>query len=257
MSKHRPPPPSDRTTPAGGRPAAPRRPGPWSLAARIAVSLLVVWHLAAVALAPLSIAVSMSEPMSASAPDKVATPLALAVAQRPPMQWYLDGLYLNHGYHFFAPDPGAGHLIRYTLYGPSGNELESGEFPHAEQHWPRLLYHRYFMLADQCEGPVPIEAEQQRWLQRYLSAYGQELLRQHDGASVRVQRVIHYPLYLDDALAGRELTFPETYRTEIEVVERRQEADLPASEADPAAGAAHRRQEFRRDVASGWRGSTR
>ena len=75
--------------------------------------------------------------------------LVMNIAQHPPMQWYLDALYMNQGHSFFAPDVGPGHLIRYQLLDQSGHEIEQGDFPSRKEHWPRLLYHRYFMLADQ------------------------------------------------------------------------------------------------------------
>ena len=72
-----------------------------------------------------------------------------AIAQHWPMQWYLDALYMNQGHSFFAPEVGPGHMIRYQLLDQSGHEIEHGDFPSRKEHWPRLLYHRYFMLADQ------------------------------------------------------------------------------------------------------------
>ena len=68
---------------------------------------------------------------------------------RPYSQW----LYINHGYFFFAPNPGPGHLIQCSFTPP--NEGDSAEessskltLPDRNEHWPRLLYHRYFMLSE-------------------------------------------------------------------------------------------------------------
>jgi hypothetical protein len=253
MSKNRPnqyQTPADRETPGTPRGRPGRHPGQLPFVVRAVVSLLLVWHITAVFMAPMSIAVVMSEPTSVSDPARVEVPLPVQIAQKR-MQWYLDALYLNHGYHFFAPNPGAGHLIRYWVFDARGNELRTGEFPNSKEYWPRLLYHRYFMLADQCEGPTPVESEQTRWKQTYLTAYARELLRQYGGESVRVQRIIHYPLFRDDALEGRSLTYPETYRMDLEVVQRRQDLDLPAPNQS-----SHWNQ-LRRDVASGWQGGVR
>jgi len=60
---------------------------------------------------------------------------------------YAQFMSLNNGYRFFAPDPGPGHLIRYEVVGPSG-VIEKGRFPDREKHWPRLLYHRHFMISE-------------------------------------------------------------------------------------------------------------
>lgn len=69
------------------------------------------------------------------------TPLARAVA---PLH---RALFLGHGYRFFGPDPGPSHLVSYTAARSDGSRLE-GHFPDRERHWPRLLYHRWFMLSE-------------------------------------------------------------------------------------------------------------
>ena len=78
------------------------RPGRLGPALRIAISILIVWHFGLIFLAALSIPFS--------------SPLVYALAQKPPMQWYLDALYLNQGHSFFAPEVGPGHVIYYELF---------------------------------------------------------------------------------------------------------------------------------------------
>jgi hypothetical protein len=60
---------------------------------------------------------------------------------------YLQALYLDNGYRFFAPEPGPSHLIRYEADLANGETVE-GIFPTRNEQWPRLLYHRYFMLSE-------------------------------------------------------------------------------------------------------------
>src|SRR4051812_9871294 len=60
---------------------------------------------------------------------------------------YVQAMYLDNGYRFFAPEPGPSHLIRYEILLPDGKRVE-GYFPDRKRHWPRLLYHRYFMLSE-------------------------------------------------------------------------------------------------------------
>jgi len=238
MKPNRPNPPGpERDAPAPQRPRN-RKPGQLPLAVKLFISLLIVWHVTAVFLAPLSIPPS--------------SPLVVDIAQRPPVQWYLDALYLNHGYHFFAPEPSNGHLIRYEVMDDRGGIIAQGEFPNKKDNWPRLLYHRYFMLADQCEVAAANDAEANQWQQTYLKAYAQQLLREHNGAAVRVERVTHFPLRLPDALDGKPLTYPETYRTEMEVVQRRQDLDMPPPNQSGAWN-----NNWRQDVASGWQGGAR
>jgi hypothetical protein len=219
-----------------------RKPGQLHIAFKLLISLLLVWHLAAVFLAPLSIPPS--------------SPLVVDIAQTRPMQWYLDALYLNHGYHFFAPEPSYGHIIKFQVMDSGGALIKEGEFPSKDANWPRLLYHRYFMLADQCQVDAANEAEANQWQQDFLKSYAREILRQNEGAAaVRVQRVVHYPAHLDHVLEEKmELTDPRTYQTETEVVQRRQDLDVPP----PTQGTMYQQQDnWRQDVASGWQGGAR
>src|SRR5687767_12060828 len=151
-----PPPPAGkpRPNPPQREPGAPpRRPGRPPAFVRVIVSALLVWHLLAVFLAPMSVPPSSQ--------------LVIDIAQRPPVQWYLDALYINHGYYFFAPDPGDGHLIYYDVYDKQGNVAKQGKFPDWDIQWPRLWYHRHFMLADQAGAGLPDEQGQRRFLEAY------------------------------------------------------------------------------------------
>lgn len=60
---------------------------------------------------------------------------------------YVEFAYLNHGYFFFAPEPGPSHLIDCKLTDESGEE-STLRFPDRQLQWPRLLYHRHFMLTE-------------------------------------------------------------------------------------------------------------
>jgi len=66
---------------------------------------------------------------------------------------YVDWMYLDHGYFFFAPNPGPSHLVAIQSKVPEPPRASSlrGDaivFPNRNEHWPRLLYHRYFMLSE-------------------------------------------------------------------------------------------------------------
>ncbi len=105
---------------------------PWGPWLRGVVSVLLALHLAAVFVAP------WSSPLPSSDVAQVCA------------RWcapYLNLLYLDHGYRFFAPNPGPSHLVRYELDMPDG-KTKKGRFPDADSHWPRLLYHRHFMISE-------------------------------------------------------------------------------------------------------------
>jgi hypothetical protein len=167
------------------------------------VSLLLVWHLAAVFLAPMSVPPSSQ--------------LVAYVAQQTFMQWYLDALYLNHGYFFFAPNAGGGHLIYYDVYDQQGNAIKQAKFPDWDLQWPRLWYHRHFMLAEQAGSPGD-DPERQR---RSLEAYARQLLRQFNGESIRVRWVEHQAADPSRITPPIKLDAPETYKLLMEVVQRR------------------------------------
>lgn len=105
-----------------------------------------------------------------------------------PVERYAQWLYLDRGYAFFAPDPGPSHLIQARIEtGYGGNQVRSDStdysdrseqptaaseetavseseflFPDLDVQWPRLLYHRHFMLAeflnDSYQPALPTEA---------------------------------------------------------------------------------------------------
>ena len=122
------------------------------------LSLLLVLHLVAIASAPLAM-----EP--ASLPAQKVFGLF-----RP----YLDAAFLNHGYHFFAPEPGPSHLIRYELTFADGR-IESGIFPDPNQQRPRLNYHRHFMLSE-FANQLAVNAAQQTALHDLSLSFARHLM---------------------------------------------------------------------------------
>jgi hypothetical protein len=118
---------------------------------RWTVLILVILHLGAVLAEPLRFF---------SQSDFQAGPEFLALRRW--MAPYVEWLYLDHGYFFFAPNPGPSHLVAVSA-GSSQEQakaqipiLERGlsldrfaaVIPDRKKQWPRLLYHRYFMLSE-------------------------------------------------------------------------------------------------------------
>ena len=109
-------------------------------------------------------------------------------------------LYLNQGHSFFAPEVGPGHIIRYELFDQSGRVVEQGELPNRKEHWPRLRYHRHFMLADQAglsvrQRAVPRLLAARSILEGLCPAFACALTRTQP--AVRVRRIAHWPLPRD------------------------------------------------------------
>ena len=72
-----------------------------------------------------------------------------------------QALFLGHGYRFFGPDPGPSHILEYRIESADGEEIND-KFPDRDQHWPRLLYHRWFMLSETIyEDRFPLIEEEE------------------------------------------------------------------------------------------------
>lgn len=105
---------------------------PWDVGKRIAASIALIAFLFIVIAGPATNPISSAD---------LTAPIGRAM--RPVHQ----SLYLGHGYRFFAPDPGPSHIVMYEI-GMPGDETIVGQFPDAKKQWPRLLYHRWFMLSE-------------------------------------------------------------------------------------------------------------
>lgn len=109
---------------------------------------------------------------------------------------YLHGAYLNHGYRFFAPNPGPSHLVRYEVTLEDGS-TESHRFPSTDEQWPRLLYHRHFMVAERVNQLVSmptaeewaIEMRDQRALADELLRGGQAVLAREIEAEINRRQI--------------------------------------------------------------------
>lgn len=142
---------------------------------------------------------------------------------------YLHATFLRgHGYRFFAPNPGPSHLVRYELLDEADNEISEGTFPNLDQHWPRLLYHRHFMISESMfntanvpSEPPPPEAppsaqEEYRSVtglrDAYLDSISRYLARQHpEAAKIRIVMVQHAIPMPADVANGRPLNDPGLY----------------------------------------------
>lgn len=160
------------------------------------ISAAVLVHLSAVILPPLA--------FQARSPAGLSDLVGKLVK---PVEGYGQFLYVDRGYAFFAPDPGPSHLFQAMITSPDGASVER-MFPDLDDHWPRLLYHRHFMLSEYLEeiyqppGP-PRElfeidkTEAELWAQarsRYehvRRAYVDHLRSQYPNHDVAIRRIEH------------------------------------------------------------------
>ena len=153
---------------------------------------------------------------------------------------YIEAADLNHGYRFFGPDPGPGHLVRYHLEMPDGSSRDD-VFPNLAEERPRLLYHRYFMLSEHLDGlhsdleqlnegllsakgeGLPensLELRQTKIAERksqitydaMIRSYADEILRRTGAKRVHMELIEHDFPSPDEFLKGLRLDDPSLYR---------------------------------------------
>jgi hypothetical protein len=204
----------ENPTPTAGPTAVPAI--VWSPWPRTIVSVLILLHLAAVVLPPLYVWPSSDSKLW----QALATPF-----------WpYIEAADLNHGYRFFGPDPGPSHLVRYHLEMPDGSKRDD-VFPNLAEEWPRLLYHRYFMLSEHLNGlyegqmiasregapglpkdaPQRLAAEQA--YRAMVRSFADELLRRTGAKRVHMELIEHDFPAPEEFLQGVKLNDPSLYRT--------------------------------------------
>lgn len=234
------------------KPKTPKSPGgnwTWGAPARIIVSLLVAFHLAAVFSAPWFIQLGdlfvPNLPPGTLIRDAQGRPIPLdqlSPTKFPPMlprlPWalgyktfriYNNLLYINHGYDFFTPDPSVSHVLRFTVLNERGEEIHKGEFPNRNEQWPRLYYHRHMMLCDQSSD---MNLRDMRWETRIAK----RLLDEYNGDSVQMQFYVHHLLRPDQVKEGMALTDESTYELVGQMQQRRGE-QLPGLPPLPGAQA--------------------
>lgn len=175
----------------------------WSARARWLVSIALVWHVLGLLVGPIS-----------SPPSILGDRLQRIYLP------YLEAAYLNHGYKFFGPDPGPSHLVRYVIELADGERLEE-TFPDRKRHWPRLFYHRQFMLSEFVVGLAgdwdpgfdwehqPLSPAQEA----YIESYAQHLLAKHNAKRVTLYLVEHRLPSPQEVLDGMRLNDARLYRS--------------------------------------------
>lgn len=212
---------------------------------RFGISFLIIGHLLAVVLPPLSL--QTRGPVGQS--PSVSTLLRI-------VEGYSQMLYIDRGYAFFAPDPGPSHLIQAAITDKDGGRVEL-MFPDRNEQWPRLLYHRHFMLSEFMEEiyqpPGPPESlvqsspeEAEFWIEtrsRYehvRKSVVDHLRHVHPDHDVAIRRVEHLiPDLLDYQQEPIELTDERLYRVMLDQAppsdEPEDDASLPSASESKAA----------------------
>lgn len=176
------------------------------------LSVVLVMHLAAVAIPPFTFATRSGYETSPLAN------LGMTIVQP-----YANALFLNHGYFFFAPSPGPSHLVEYDVEFKTG-EKKTFRFPDRHSQQPRLFYHRHFMLAEWLHTNYPaanipdwVPEEEQRFqqasYQRIVDSFQQHLLQLHEAKRITLRRLEHKLVAPEEYLQGQtDLNASHLYR---------------------------------------------
>ena len=198
------------TTSQKSPPAAPAPPAkPLALRWRVLITLAILLHLTAIIAAPLAVWPSSELQQN------------LAETFRP----YICAAYLDHGYRFFAPMPSPGHLVRYTLQMPDGTS-QTGTFPDLKTEWPRLFYHRHFMLSEKlaqfydpdqpgANDPPAARAQWQaerKTFEAIAKSYADYLLRTSGAKQITLQYVQHDLPSYEELQQDHPLDDPQKFR---------------------------------------------
>jgi len=166
----------------------------WSKFSRHVASAAIVFYLIVVVIGPLS------NPIGS---QHFSVPIAERIS---PVQRVL---FLGHGYRFFAPDPGPTHRLLYRGVHADGTEF-SGHFPDRDNNWPRLLYHRWFMLSETLFNEQVLKPSEAQFQLRQAE-YDRQILRLRTEGKREL---------LDQLIRERKLetTFFETSTARIELL---------------------------------------
>ena len=139
--------------------------------------------------------------LSAAASVGAASPLVLAIWKV--FQPYLQVLYLNQGYNFFAPQPAPTTLLDFEARRPDGTVMH-GRVPDPKL-WPRLLYHRHLLLTEHI-GLMPAAVHEY-----YYNSYARHLCHTYRAMSVQLTRLTHLPPTPEMVRNGIRFDDPATY----------------------------------------------
>jgi hypothetical protein len=119
---------------------------------------------------------------------------------------YIEFMFLNHGYHFFAPEPTESTLMSFEAERADGTVVR-GHVP-TRKTLPRLLYHRHFMLTEYLR-----DADED--LQgKSLVSYAEHLRRKYDAVRVKLTGHLHNLPTMEDVRDGVRLNDPASYESE-------------------------------------------
>jgi hypothetical protein len=117
---------------------------------------------------------------------------------------YLQALFLNHGFNFFAPEPSPTTLMDFEAVRADGSIVKA-RIPERSI-WPGLLYQRHLLLTEHI-GVVP-EGFRDGWYR----SYARHLCRKYGASKVHLVLLMHFPMDIEEVREGGRLDDPFTYQ---------------------------------------------
>ncbi|MGD9714661.1 MAG: hypothetical protein AB7V46_21770 [Thermomicrobiales bacterium] len=171
-------------------------PPSWHVAWKVFASLMLLFHL-----------VSMVVASYCAGPAS-----ELAYAAYDICGPYAQVLYVNHGYRFFSPEPGPGNLVEFdALLSDGTRQTETMPNRGPGGQWPRVFYHRHFMLTEFLAA----SRDRPQTLELVLTTYASQFLRTHpETEEVTLVHVVHMLPPPEFILAGGDLRHESNYARE-------------------------------------------
>ena len=116
---------------------------------------------------------------------------------------YLQFLFLNHGFNFYAPEPSSSMLMEFDAVRPDGSRV-TGRIPDPSLS-PRLLYQRHLLLTEHL-SIAPIDD-----LRPWYRSYARHLCRKYGASKVHLTLMRHAPMPMEMVRDGGRLDDPLTY----------------------------------------------
>jgi hypothetical protein len=116
---------------------------------------------------------------------------------------YLQFLFLNHGFNFYAPEPAPSNLLKFEAFRADGSVVK-GQIPERLMR-PRLLYQRHLLLTEHI-GVAPPDS-----VDRWFESYAHHICRKYGATHVHLTHVLHGFLPMEMVQNGGRLDDPVTY----------------------------------------------
>jgi hypothetical protein len=117
---------------------------------------------------------------------------------------YLQALFLNYGYNFFAPEPSPSTLMDFEAVRADGS-IVKGRIPERSIR-PGLLYERHLLLTEHI-GVVP-EGLRDEWYR----SYARHLCHKYGASKVHLVLLMHFPTEMESVRQGARLDNPFSYQ---------------------------------------------